>query len=503
VERLVETRDRCLAFLGHDLHGQLAVILGHCELLELGLLPPEHRRRSVETIRKQADQMATHVCDLLEVRRRGGDAGEDGSLGDVLQMCREVVDTFGPAAASRGRRIELASAFTAAPVIANRAAIREVIGVLLENAVRNSPDGGVVSVVVAVGMDDVEVRVTDDGPAYPANPYNTEALGKGAGLRGSARVLSVEGGTLRTGSVGGRALQSFTLPRAPECTEPRAVQVFGGDPERLEWMDEVLAPHVVVATSPLDPAGVGAPSPAALAAFVVDGASQPYAALAVYEALAREGRSGSTPIVLLLPPDEDVLARARELGCCEPLIEPLDPALLLDRLSRAIRLQPPSDRPSQGPRLDPLTGLPGAAAFEALVGPLRAAAQTRGQPLTVVVVRLDDLRGLNRVYGWSVGDQAILWLVAELRDQAEPGDLLARVASDAFVLLPSGGDSHRAALIVGELKGYLGRAKPRLGVGRVVAHARALAVDLARTGGSSVDCLLADVRTLSEVVVVA
>ncbi|RAJ61727.1 diguanylate cyclase (GGDEF)-like protein [Streptomyces sp. Amel2xB2] len=83
-------------------------------------------------------------------------------------------------------------------------------------------------------------------------------------------------------------------------------------------------------------------------------------------------------------------------------------------------------------RRDPLTGLPGRAAFER-----RAARMLRGGPCAVVLIDLDGFKSVNDTYGHAAGDEAIRssgarlkqWLDGQLADGAT-----ARLGGDEFAL---------------------------------------------------------------------
>jgi signal transduction histidine kinase len=116
-----------------------------------------------------------------------------------------------------------AGAGTGAHVMASEPLLVHVVGELIRNAVRASPDGGAIDVTIEVLAQTVTVRVTDDGAGAPAHAVahldDPEAAldsgHRGAGLVAASLILRQHGGVLSHRREPGRG-SSFaaTLPRA-------------------------------------------------------------------------------------------------------------------------------------------------------------------------------------------------------------------------------------------------------------------------------------------------
>jgi signal transduction histidine kinase len=116
-----------------------------------------------------------------------------------------------------------AGAGTGAHVMACEPLLVHVVGELIRNAVRASPDGGAIDVTAEVLAQTVTVRVTDDGSGAPAHAVahldDPEAAldsgHRGAGLVAASLILRQHGGALSHRREPGRG-SSFaaTLPRA-------------------------------------------------------------------------------------------------------------------------------------------------------------------------------------------------------------------------------------------------------------------------------------------------
>jgi diguanylate cyclase (GGDEF)-like protein len=84
---------------------------------------------------------------------------------------------------------------------------------------------------------------------------------------------------------------------------------------------------------------------------------------------------------------------------------------------------------------DLLTGLPNRALLEQLLGQAVARARRSRRPAAVLFVDLDGFKPVNDRYGHHVGDQLLAAAAARLTGVMRPGDTLARLAGDEFVVL--------------------------------------------------------------------
>jgi diguanylate cyclase (GGDEF)-like protein len=98
---------------------------------------------------------------------------------------------------------------------------------------------------------------------------------------------------------------------------------------------------------------------------------------------------------------------------------------------------------------DPLTGLLNARAFRDRFHQEAARAARYRQPLSLLLIDLDGLKGINDRYGHESGDEALRRVAAAIRHGLREADLGARVGGDEFtVLAPNTNDA--AALSLGE-----------------------------------------------------
>ena len=89
-------------------------------------------------------------------------------------------------------------------------------------------------------------------------------------------------------------------------------------------------------------------------------------------------------------------------------------------------------------RADPLTRIPNLRTWEFELARATSAARRRNAPLTVALLDLDDLHGLNEAEGHAAGDRLLQESAEAWSGLLQPGQVLARYGGDEFALLCPG-----------------------------------------------------------------
>ena len=100
---------------------------------------------------------------------------------------------------------------------------------------------------------------------------------------------------------------------------------------------------------------------------------------------------------------------------------------------------------------DGLTGLLNhRAAFETLDREL-AAARKLDEPLSIIIVDLDDFKLFNDTHGHLIGDKVLIEVAASLKESARARDYVARYGGDEFLLILPGTNREQAAQVADRL----------------------------------------------------
>jgi two-component system sensor histidine kinase BaeS len=224
--RADELRRSMTADVAHELRTPLSVIQGKLEGVLDGVYPatPDHLEPILEETK-----VLTHLVEdlrLLALAEAGQLVLERRAM-DVGDLLQDAHVNFGPQAADRGVTLVLDVPSELPSVMADWRRIAQVLGNLLTNALRHTPQGGCVTLSAMPGDGRVEVTVTDTGVGIPPDelPYIFERFwrgersrsrtggGTGLGLAIARHLVEMHGGTIRVTSAPGEGSQfRFTLP---------------------------------------------------------------------------------------------------------------------------------------------------------------------------------------------------------------------------------------------------------------------------------------------------
>jgi PAS domain S-box-containing protein len=231
--RLQETDRRRTEFLGvlsHELRNPLAPIRNGLYILDRAAPGSERATRAKEVIDRQVAHLTRLVDDLLDVTRisHAKIALERARI-DLRDVVRKTCEDH---RAVFDGRLDLNVELPGSPVwvYADGTRLSQVVGNLIQNAAKFTPDGGHVDVRVVAGADRVEIAISDDGigiePAdlerlfepFAQGPQGLERShgGLGLGLALARGLVELHGGAVSAASSGRGHGATFvvTLPRA-------------------------------------------------------------------------------------------------------------------------------------------------------------------------------------------------------------------------------------------------------------------------------------------------
>lgn len=172
-EVLAEEDERKTEFLGvlaHELRNPLAAISNSLFAMKRGVGNLELRERAEQVIERQTRLLSRLIEDLLDVTRiNSGKIRIDREPVDLATVLRSAVEDCKIAAERAGTRVELQLPTQPALVEGDPMRLQQVMGNLIDNAIKFGGDKKPIKVLLEVKDDrSTEVRVTDDGVGIDA-----------------------------------------------------------------------------------------------------------------------------------------------------------------------------------------------------------------------------------------------------------------------------------------------------------------------------------------------
>ena len=202
-------KTRFVSDVSHELRTPLTAIRGAAETLLDGDVPDEDARQFLTTIARESERLTRLANDLLTLQRIEGATGElPLSRVDLFATAQHTIEGLAPLTDGRGVAVVLEG--TAPLVLGDRDRLQQVIGNLIDNASRMTPEGGTVTVQLSAEGSSAVVRVLDEGPGIPeealphvfdrfyrAQPSRDRSTGgAGLGLAIVAAIVRAHAGTI-------------------------------------------------------------------------------------------------------------------------------------------------------------------------------------------------------------------------------------------------------------------------------------------------------------------
>ena len=377
LEELDRLRTEFLGMVSHELQIPLTSIKGSTSTLlnDPGGLDPAEMRQFVRIIDDQAEHMRSLISDLLDMARiETGTLSVSPEPAEVTRLVDEAKNRFLNGGGRNELQIELAPDLPL--VMADARRIVQVIGNLLSNAVRYSPELSPIGLVAGRDGVHVAISVVDEGggltPEHVPQLFGKYArldnqdrraslAGSGLGLAICRGIVEAHGGRIQAESRGpGMGSRfSFTLPSAgdaPAVTSPSAsgaqrahpervrILAVDDDPQALRYVREVLtrAGHVPIVASD------------AASALVLVKEEEPDLVLLDLMLPDTDGielmrgifEIADVPVIFVsVYGQDDYVVRAFDMGASDYIVKPFSPSELGARIRAALRKRRPADLP--------------------------------------------------------------------------------------------------------------------------------------------------------------
>ena len=166
-----EMRKEFVANVSHELRTPLTNIHSYAETLvdNAGALPPDTERSFLQVILSESDRMAHIVQDLLTLSRFDSGRSE---LNLTEFPLSEALESIADANRMEARRHDHTLTLTMEPdlprIVADRERLTQVMMNVVSNAIKYTPDGGIIRISAGRTEEKVWVEVADNGIGIPA-----------------------------------------------------------------------------------------------------------------------------------------------------------------------------------------------------------------------------------------------------------------------------------------------------------------------------------------------
>ena len=226
VEAASHLKDEFLATVSHELRNPLAPILTWTQLLRSGTLDEAKTRRALEVIEGNVASQAQLIDDLVDVSRVvSGKFRLDVRPIDLMPVIKAAADSQVPASDAKQIRLQFVLDERAGLISGDSERLQQVMWNLISNAIKFTPKGGRVQVVLQRAESHVEISVSDSGIGIDSAflPHVFEPFrqgtggstrrhgGLGLGLSIVRHIVELHGGEITAFSEGPGLGSKFTI----------------------------------------------------------------------------------------------------------------------------------------------------------------------------------------------------------------------------------------------------------------------------------------------------
>lgn len=232
-------KDEFLATVSHEIRTPLSAVLGWARVLESKKLPPEQTEHAIAAIGRNAAALAHMIDDLLDSSRiLTGAIRLALRPVDLAAVVQGALDAVRPLAATKNVHLAFDDVPGSRTVSGDAERLQQVISNLLANAIKFTPEGGRVEVVIESATEHLEVRVVDTGQGISpdllphvferfrqaADATTRRHTGLGLGLSIARYLVELHGGTVHAASPGVGHGSTFTVRLPIAAGSPPAGQ---------------------------------------------------------------------------------------------------------------------------------------------------------------------------------------------------------------------------------------------------------------------------------------
>lgn len=231
--QLEQMRQEFISNVSHDIQSPLTSIIGFVEALKPGDLPEERRLHYLDIIKTESSRLSKLSQNLLRLTSLESGQISSPRVFNLDQQLRDAVLSMEPQWVAKG--IQIKASLESYQIVAMEDLLGEVWLNLLHNAIKFTPERGMIGVTLIRRGDHVEVSISDTGVGiaqpdleriferfYKADKSrNRAAEGNGLGLAIVKKIVDVHHGTINVEShVGHDTTFTVILPRDSRTSNP-------------------------------------------------------------------------------------------------------------------------------------------------------------------------------------------------------------------------------------------------------------------------------------------
>ena len=225
VEHVVDSLRAATDGMAHDLKTPLTRIKARLELAAMRDADADELHASIEATTEELNNLLRLINAMLELARVGATTSESFTAVDIAAVVDEVIDLYRPVAEDKG--IEFRVGLTSSHVRGNRMLIGQAIANIVDNAVKYTPAGGIVTIETIAEGNRAGVSIADTGPGIPPDERDRALTrfvrleasrstpGAGLGLSLVQTIARVHRGILRLSSDEGGLRVDLLFDREP------------------------------------------------------------------------------------------------------------------------------------------------------------------------------------------------------------------------------------------------------------------------------------------------
>lgn len=153
--------------VSHDLRSPLTAVMGYVELL--GRVGPltEQQKEFIRRVQVSVQNITALINELLDLGRIEAGLDTQMELVSPMLMLEDLMQEWRPQVEAKKQTLKLEAPPEIPVLLASPTRLRQMLNNLINNAVKYTPEGGIIRIVVAVQNNQLILQVIDNGPGIP------------------------------------------------------------------------------------------------------------------------------------------------------------------------------------------------------------------------------------------------------------------------------------------------------------------------------------------------